>query len=116
VAVVPDAYLNPAAGSDDHLVGLAAAGWGVVALPQPGLPAHVERAALAAVADQLTAFLDDGYEVALAEPDDPLAGRLNGVLVAGGRRLRAGVSPLTGPGSQAQPGRSTVGGSEHVGG
>jgi hypothetical protein len=99
VAVVPDAYLNPAPGADDRLAGLAAAGWGVVALPQPGLPDAVERAALAAVADQLTAFLDDGYEVVLAEPHDPVAGRLHQVLGAGGRRLRGGVSALSGPGS-----------------
>jgi hypothetical protein len=99
VAVVPDAYLNPAAGADDHLVRLAAAGWGVVALPQPGLAPDVERAALAAVADQLTAFLDDGYEVALAEPDDPVAGRLSALLAAEGRTLRGGVSPLGAPGS-----------------
>ena len=99
VAVVPDAYLNPAPGADDRLMGLAAAGWGVVALPQPGLPDAVERAALAAVADQLTAFLDDGYEVALAVPDDPVAGRLNQLLGAGGRRLGGGVSALPGPGS-----------------
>lgn len=99
VAVVPDAYLNPAAGADDHLVRLAAAGWGVVALPQPGLAPEVERAALAAVADQLTAFLDDGYQVALAEPDDPVAGRLSAVLAAAGRDLPAGVFPLAGPGS-----------------
>jgi hypothetical protein len=99
IAVVPDAYLNPVAGADDHLVRLAAAGWGVVALPQPGLSPEIERAALAAVADQLTAFLDDGYEVALAEPDDPIAGCLREVLAAGGRSLRAGVFPLAGPGS-----------------
>jgi hypothetical protein len=99
VAVVPDAYLNPAAGADDHLVRLAAAGWGVVALPQPGLAPEVERAALAAVADQLTAFVDDGYEVALAEPDDPIAARLKAVLEGEGRNLRGGVSPLAGPGS-----------------
>jgi hypothetical protein len=99
VAVVPDAYLNPAAGADDHLVRLAAAGWGVVALPRAGVPAEVERAALAAVADQLTAFLDGGYEVAVAEPDDPVAGRLRAVLAAGGRDMGAGVFPLAGPGS-----------------
>jgi hypothetical protein len=99
VAVVPDAYLNPAAGADDSLVRLAAAGWGVVALPQPGLAPEVERGALAAVADQLAAFLDDGYEVALAEPDDPIAARLNAVLEGEGRRVGAGVSPPAGPGS-----------------
>ena len=91
--MVPDAYLNPAPGSEDHLVGLAAAGWGVVALPQPGLPPDVERAALVAVADQLTAFLDDGYEVALAEPDDRAARRLVELLVADGRRIEAGATP-----------------------
>jgi hypothetical protein len=98
VAVVPDAFLNPAAGGDDHLVRLADAGWGVVALPQPGLPADVERSALAAVADQLTAFLDDGYEVALADPDDPIAARLNQLLVAEGRRIGR-VFVLGDPGS-----------------
>jgi hypothetical protein len=87
VAVVPDAILNPPAGADDRLLQLAGAGWGVVALPQPGLPADVERAALAAVADQVTAYLDDGYEVALAEPDDPIAARLNGLLGREGRHV-----------------------------
>jgi hypothetical protein len=91
--------MNPAAGDDDRLIGLAAAGWGVVALPPPGLAPEVEGAALAAVVDQLTAFLDDGYEVALAEPDDPVAARLNRQLEAGGRGLRAGVSALHGSGS-----------------
>jgi hypothetical protein len=79
VMIVPDAFLNPAAG-DDPLIGLADAGWGIVALPQPGLPAHVQEAALAAVVDQLTAFLDDGYEVALADPLDPMAARLEELL------------------------------------
>lgn len=91
--VVPDAFLNPAAGADDHLVMLAAAGWGVVALPRPGLAPDVEQGALAAVADQLAAFLDDGYDVALAEPDDPIAARLNGLLEADGRHIR-GVAAL----------------------
>jgi hypothetical protein len=99
VAVVPDAFLNPAAGSDDALVRLAAAGWGVVALPRPGLHPDVEEAALAAIADQLTAYLDDGYEVALAEPDDPSAGRLNQLLGARRGRIRAGVSALRDTGS-----------------
>ena len=88
VAVVPDAFLNPAIGVDDRLAELAAAGWGVVALPQPGLPPDVEQALLADVAEQLAVFLDDGYEVALAEPDDPIAARLNDLLAAEGRRLR----------------------------
>ena len=92
VAVVPDAYLNPAAGAPDRLAGLAEAGWGVVALPQPGLPPDVEAALLAATADQLAAFLDDGYEVALAEPGDPAARRLAELLAADGRRIAASVA------------------------
>jgi hypothetical protein len=99
VAVVPDAFLNPPAGSDDGLLRLAEAGWGVVALPRPGLPADVEEAALAAVSDQLTAYLDDGYEVALAEPDDPAAARLNELLGPYAGQIPAGVSPLRDPGS-----------------
>src|SRR4051794_30727645 len=107
--VVPDAFLNPAAGGHallrlaegrwgvvglprgglpahrpvsalDAVLGLAEAGWGVVALPRAGLPAHVREAALAAVVDQLTAFLDDGYEVALADPRDPMAAALDHLL------------------------------------
>jgi hypothetical protein len=99
VAVVPDAFLNPPAGSDDRLLGLAEAGWGVVALPPPGLAADVEEAALAAIADQLTTYLDDGYEVALAEPDDPAAARLEALLGAYGAQIRAGVSLFCDPGS-----------------
>ncbi len=93
VAVVPDAYLNPEAGVDDRLGELAEAGWGVVALPQPGLAPDVEEAILAGVADQLAAFLDDGYEVAQAAPDDPVARRLDELLAAGGRRIRGTVTP-----------------------
>jgi len=92
VAVVPDAYLNPAGGAPDRLAELAGAGWGVVALPQTKLPPEVEAAVLAAIADQLAAFLDDGYEVALAEPDDPAARRLAELLAADGRRVGASVT------------------------
>jgi hypothetical protein len=87
VAVVPDAYLNPAAGGDDRLVDLAEDGWGVVALPQPGLPDDVEGALLRDIADQLVAFLDGGYQVGFAEPDDPMAVRLRNLLATDGRHL-----------------------------
>ena len=93
VAVVPDAYLNPGPGAVDRLAELAATGWGVVALPRQGLPPDVEAAMLAAVADQLAAFLDDGYEVALAEPDHAVARRLAELLAADGRRIAASVPP-----------------------
>jgi hypothetical protein len=93
VAVVPDAYVNPAAGAPDRLAELAEAGWGVVGLPQPGLAPDVEAAVLAGIVDQLAAFLDDGYEVALAEPEDPVALRLGELLAATGRRIGASVMP-----------------------
>jgi len=93
VAVVPDAYLNPAVGVADRLAALAEAGWGVMALPQPGLPSDLEGAMLAGLADQLAALLDDGYEVALAAPDDPISRRLNDLLGADGRRIRDTVTP-----------------------
>jgi len=92
VAVVPDAVVNPAIGGDDRMAALAEGGWGVVALPQPGLPPEVEQALLAAVADQLAVFLDDGYEVALAEPGEPAAARLVELLGAAGRS----IGPLPG--------------------
>lgn len=93
VAVVPDAYLNPRPGAPDRLAELAEDGWGVVALPQPGLAADVEMAVLRGVVDQLAAFLDDGYEVALAEPDDPVTRRLAELLGADGRAIGASVTP-----------------------
>ncbi|HKV67347.1 MAG TPA: hypothetical protein VJN72_04605 [Gaiellales bacterium] len=93
VAVVPDSYLNPAPDASDRLAELAEAGWGVVALPQPGLEPEVEAAVLAGIADQLAAFLDDGYEVALAEPSDPTARRLAELLAADGREIRESVAP-----------------------
>ena len=93
VAVVPDAYLNPVSSAADPLAALAGAGWGVVVLPQPGLEPEVEAAIMAGIADQLTAFLDDGYEVALADPDDALARRLAELLAADGREIRESVAP-----------------------
>jgi len=44
-------------------------------------------------ADRLAAFLDDGYEVALADPDDVLARRLAERLAADGREIRESVAP-----------------------
>jgi hypothetical protein len=87
VAVVPDAYVNPALGGNDRLVDLAEDGWGLVALPQPGLPADIERSLLTAIVDQVTTFLDDGYQVAVADTDDPMTERLLRLLAADGRRI-----------------------------
>ena len=88
---------EPARGGADPLTPLAEGGWGVVALPQPGMPRESEQAVLAAIADQLATFLDDGYEVALAGPQDERTARLLELLAAGGRRI-SGRLPLADPG------------------
>jgi hypothetical protein len=63
--VVPDAVLNPPEGAGDRLTDIALSGWGVVALPPPDLPAEVAQPLFAAAVEQVIAFLDGGYEVAL---------------------------------------------------
>ena len=52
VALVADRYVNPPAGGLDGLAVLAAAGWGVMQLPDDAYPAEVARLLLAEVADQ----------------------------------------------------------------
>lgn len=94
VAVVPDSVLNPPAGAADHLMPLTEAGWGLVVLPPPGLPAGTERAMIAAIADQVVAFLDDDYEVALGWPGDERTGRLIEALSAIGRRVERRIDLL----------------------
>jgi hypothetical protein len=89
VAVVPDALLNPPDGAPDRLAALAAAGWGVVALPPAGLPDDALAGWRQAVLDEVTTFLDGGYEVALVGPDDPEAQALAEGLRAAGRGVPA---------------------------
>ncbi len=72
VVVVPDAVVNPPPGARDRLGELAIGGWGVIALPPPGLPSGVSAPLVAAAVDQVIALLDGGYEVALLPAaDDP---------------------------------------------
>src|SRR5205814_4367734 len=51
VALVADRYVNPQPGQVDGLAVLAAAGWGVMQLPDPGYPAEVAGPLLAEVAE-----------------------------------------------------------------
>ena len=95
--MVTDDVLNPPRGGSDPLTQLAEGGWGVVALPQPGMPRESELAVLAAIADQLATFLDDGYEVALAGPQDERTAQLLELLATGGRSI-TGRLPLADPG------------------
>ena len=86
VAVVPDAVLNPPSGARDRLGELALEGWGVVALPAPDLPAEITLPLIAAAVDEVIAFLDDGYEVALLPAgDDAVMRRFVAALAASGR-------------------------------
>jgi hypothetical protein len=88
VVVVPDAVANPPPGAHDRLSDLAMAGWGVVALPPPGVPADVTHALVAAAVDEVIALLDGGYEVALLPAaDDPGMRRFITALAASGRTV-----------------------------
>ena len=88
VVVVPDVVVNPPPGARDRLAELAMGGWGVVALPPPGLPADISHPLVAAAVDQVVAFLDGGYQVALLPAaDDPGMRRFVTALGASGRAV-----------------------------
>jgi hypothetical protein len=78
VALVADRYVNPAPGGLDGLAVLAAAGWGVMQLPDDVYPAEVARLLLAEIAEQVEEFSRHGYLFVLvgerAGLDEALAG------------------------------------------
>jgi hypothetical protein len=61
VALVADRYVNPAPGGLDGLAVLAAAGWGVMQLPDDAYPDEVARRLLAEIAEQVAEFSRHGY-------------------------------------------------------
>jgi hypothetical protein len=63
VALVSDAVLNPPPGAPDRLAELAAAGWGVIALPPPDLPDAGADAWRAAALDQAAELSRHGVTV-----------------------------------------------------
>jgi hypothetical protein len=65
VALVADHYVNPAPGGLDGLAVLAAAGWGVMQLPDDAYPADVARLLLAEIAEQVEEFSRHGYQFVL---------------------------------------------------
>jgi hypothetical protein len=73
VALVADRYVNPEPGHLDGLAVLAAAGWGVMQLPDDGYPAEVARPLLAEVAEQVEEFTRRGYGFILVGERDGLA-------------------------------------------
>ena len=72
VALVADRYVNPPAGGLDGLAVLAAAGWGVMQLPDDAYPAEVARLLLAEVAEQVEEFSRHGYLFVLVGERDGL--------------------------------------------
>ncbi len=88
VVVVPDVVVNPPDGASDRPSDVALCGWGVVALPPSDLPADIAQPLVTAAVDQVIAFLDGGYEVALLPcADDPGMHRFVAALAASGRTV-----------------------------
>ena len=82
IALAADRYVNPPQGGVDALAVLAAAGWGVMQLPDDGYPAEVARPLLAEVAEQVEEFSRRGYGFVLVGERDGLAEALAHVGVA----------------------------------
>jgi hypothetical protein len=82
IALVADRHVNPQPGQFDGLAVLAAAGWGVMQLPDDGYPAEVARLLLAEVAEQVEEFSRRGYGFILVGERDGLADALAAVGVA----------------------------------
>jgi hypothetical protein len=82
VALVADRYVNPEPGQLDGLAMLAAAGWGVMQLPDDRYPAEVARPLLTEVAEQVEEFTRRGYGFILVGERDGLAEALALVGVA----------------------------------
>jgi hypothetical protein len=91
VALVADRYVNPAPGQLDGLAVLAAAGWGVMQLPDDGYPAEVARQLLAGIAEQVEEFSRHGYAFVVVGERDGLGEALAGVGVA----VPTGIVPAT---------------------
>jgi hypothetical protein len=91
VALVADRYVNPAPGQLDGLAVLAAAGWGVMQLPDDGYPAGVARQLLAGVAEQVEEFSRHGYTFIVVGERGGLADALAGV----GVTVPDGIVPAT---------------------
>ena len=73
VALVADRYVNPGPGQFDGLAVLAAAGWGVMQLPDDAYPAEIAGPLLAEVAEQAEEFSRKGYGLVLVGERDGLA-------------------------------------------
>ena len=103
VALVADRYVNPAPGQPDGLAVLAAAGWGVMQLPDDGYPAEVAQQLLAGIAEQVEEFSRHGYAFVVVGERDGLAEALAGAGVAVPARIVPANAPELGEFLEAQP-------------
>lgn len=103
IALVADRYVNPEAGQLDGLAVLAAAGWGVMQLPDDGYPAEVARRLLAEVAEQVEEFSRHGYTFILVGDRDGLAEALALVGIPVPDRVIPGSAAELGEFLTAQP-------------
>jgi hypothetical protein len=103
VALVADRYVNPEPGQLDGLAVLAAAGWGVMQLPDDGYPAEVTRPLLAEVAEQVEEFARHGYGFILVGERDGLAEALAAVGIGVPDRVIPGSAAELGEFLAAQP-------------
>ena len=112
VALVADHYVNPEPGQIDGLAVLAAAGWGVMQLPDDAYPAEVARPLLAEVAEQVEEFSRRGYGFILVGDRDGLAEALahvgvavpDGIVPASAAELREFLAARPAPPATAAPG------------
>jgi hypothetical protein len=73
VALVADRFVNPGPGQFDGLAVLAAAGWGVMQLPDDAYPVEIAGPLLTEVAEQAEEFSRKGYALVLVGERDGLA-------------------------------------------
>jgi len=112
VALVADRYVNPEPGQLDGLATLAAAGWGVMQLPDDRYPAEVARPLLAEVAEQVEEFTRRGYGFVVVGERDGLAEALahvgvgvpDGITPASAAELREFLAAQPAPPATAAPG------------
>jgi len=87
LVVVPDALLNPPAGTADRITDLMGGGWGLIVLPPRDVAAATRAASLEAIVEEVVVFLDGGYEVAIVRVDDEALAEFVGALRAAGHDI-----------------------------
>jgi hypothetical protein len=103
VALVADRYVNPPPDGLDGLGVLAAAGWGVMQLPDDAYPDDVARLLLAEIAEQMEEFSRHGYRFVLVGERAGLEAALASVGVAVPPRIMPPSADALGDFLAAQP-------------